>query len=160
MAVSPGLCSHKDSGSGLCSMTQSRACTRPALNKPRNCDADHRRHTPSALPGDTGTWDRQGERCIRVRGRQLCAAAARVGCEYHGPPPASRTAATDSRQLALQLQPARPPPQTQGAMGPWEPHPHNPTYSLQPRDWWGGAGGGEGHMCILSATARHELQNF
>lgn len=57
MAVSPGLCSHKDSGSRLCSMTQSRACTRLALNKPRSRDADHRRRTPSVLPGDTGTWD-------------------------------------------------------------------------------------------------------
>ena len=53
----------------------------------------------------------QGEECTQVRGRQLCAAAARVGCEYHGPPPTPfRTAATDSRRLALQLQP---PPQTQ-----------------------------------------------
>ena len=115
------------------------------------------------LPGDTGTWDSK-ESAAGECGADSCARQQHVqGVNIMDRPP-SRTAATDSRQLALQLQPAWPPPQTQGAMGPWEPHPHTPTWSLQPRDWGGGGGdevwGGTGHMCILSATARHKLQNF
>lgn len=91
------------------------------------------------LPGDTGTWDSK-ESAAGECGADSCARQQHVqGVNIMDRPP-SRTAATDSRQLALQLQPAWPPPQTQGAMGPWEPHPHNPTWSLQPRDWGGGGG--------------------
>lgn len=66
---------------------------------------------------------------MQYRVGQLRKAAARVGYEYRDPH--SRTDATNSRQLALQLQLAQPPPQTQEATGSWEPHPHNHPWRLQ-----------------------------
>lgn len=92
---------------------------------------------------------------------QLRKTVACVQYEYRDP--RFRTDATDLRQLALQLQLAQPlPPRHKEATGSWEPHPHNPTWSFRPRvpgpwgeDWARGE-----HMHVLSATARHRLQNF
>lgn len=46
---------------------------------------------------------------------------------------------------------AQPPPQTQEAMGSWEPHPHNHTRSRRPGvpDPWGEEGA-EGNRCVFS----------
>lgn len=84
----------------------------------------------SLLSGDVGGAGATRTRMqMQYRVGQLRKAAARVGYEYRDPH--SRTDATNSRQLALQLQLAQPPPQTQEATGSWEPHPHNHPWSLQ-----------------------------
>lgn len=86
---------------------------------------------------------------MRYRVGQLRKTVACVRYEYRDP--RSRTDATGSRQLALQLQLAQPPPQTQEVTGSWEPHPHNPTRSLGPRvsgPW--GEEGAEGNIRMFS----------
>lgn len=67
-------------------MTQSRACTRPAL-KPQS--RDHRTLSPSVLPGDTGTWDSK-ESAAGECGADSCARQHVQGVNITGRPP-SRT---------------------------------------------------------------------
>lgn len=151
----PLACGPTKTVARLCSMTQSRACTRPAL-KPQS--RDHRTSAPACCPG-------------RVHGdgtaRRACSSAGRTAvrgstcrCEYRWCRPFSDSA-SDSRQsgpAAAAGLASAPDARSDGSLGtaPPQPHVEPPAQGLGEG---GGDGVGGGHMCILSATARHKLQN-
>lgn len=97
---------------------------------------------------------------IRYWVRELPKTVACVQYEYRDPH--SRTDATESRQLAPQLQlcPASTPDtRSDGFLGTTPPQPHTEPQARSPRPL-GRGGGRREQMCVLSATARHTLQNF
>ena len=92
----------------------------------------------------------QGEECTQVRGRQLCAAAARVGCEYHGPPHplfGLLPPTPDSWPCSCSLRPRR---RSDGSLGTATPTPPRGASSPGTGGGRGGTQGAEGDTCAFS----------